>query len=552
MPRVGGDGGGGNEKTGAGGFGGWLGGAARAVTGGGVAGGYVVLGGTRYGLRLSQESLPPASSREESAERRRKRNSRESESRERLTEKLAEKSSIDLASSIVECCCIGPRSRLPLPRISTTTTTTTTMIVTATLPLSLSSSSPSSSSSTTVASMVGNVGEMEGGDGSRGGKDIGKVLLSLPPLSPSPSTVVIAAAQAQPSSSSSSSLPPTFSKSRASTAVVEQPVDAKLAAARPTPNSNNNRGMLQSTTEPAVIAVDRLHRFRWSGGGGGSGKKSSSAPRSEKAERLRELTEKLKGPAPIPPPRRPSRTQASSPPPGGCQPSFQSHQQSVQGCGRYDNRGIYRNHEAGLQNQQQYHQQQHPRGIVRSESVGEERLTGTDSMVTGNESCRKQQLAHDTSKKSSKSGKVTERDSGDVGDVKNDANLVVGVPVEDAPTTKQQHLRQYSDSVVDSATSVDDLCDTLNVSSAATGSNNNNEAEARDAVSRLESRGPLLTLQRAGAPLRSASFGQVDFNQAFVIHREALLVVNESGSQITTLAESGVLRFNPELHTNVL
>ncbi|XP_047352285.1 rho guanine nucleotide exchange factor 17-like isoform X8 [Vespa velutina] len=313
MPRVGGDGGGGNEKTGASGFGGWLGGAARAVTGGGVAGGYVVLGGTRYGLRLSQE--------------------------------------------------------------------------------------------------------------------------------------------------------------------------------------------------PAVIAVDRLHRFRWSGGGGGSGKKSSSAPRSEKAERLRELTEKLKGPAPVPPPRRPSRTQASSPPPGGCQPSFQSHQQSAQSCGRYDNRGIYRNHETGLQNQQQ-----HPRSIVRSESVGEERLTGTDSMVTGNESCRKQQLAHDTSKKSSKSGKVTERNSGDVGDVKNDANLVIGVSVEDAPTTKQ-HLRQYSDSVVDSATSVDDLCDTLNVSSAGTGGNNNNEAEARDAVSRLESRGPLLTLQRAGAPLRSASFGQVDFNQ---------------------------------------
>nr|KAF7427603.1 hypothetical protein H0235_007297 [Vespula pensylvanica] len=604
MPRVGGDGGGGNEKTGAGGFGGWLGGAARAVTGGGVAGGYVVLGGTRYGLRLSQESLPPASSREESAERRRKRNSRESESRERLTEKLAEKSSIDLASSIVECCCIGPRSRLPLPRIPITTTTSTTTIEMTTSPLSSTSTSSSSSSSTMVASTVGNVGGVKGGDGNGRERDVGEVLTSLsPPSPPSPVTVVIAAAQAQPSSSSSSSLPPTFSKSRATTAVVEQPVDAKLAAARPTPNSNNNRGMLQSTTvgneqhhrqqqhqqqhnqhhqpqssaipspsqpvssvstssssssssstssslhpsfdsssspslqtqhsvsvprqlaqwtkhqtlklqEPAVIAVDRLHRFRWSGGGGGSGKKSSSAPRSEKAERLRELTEKLKGPAPVPPPRRPSRTQASSPPPGGCQPSFQSHQQSVQGCGRYDNRGIYRNHEAGLQNQQQYHQQQHPRGIVRSESVGEERLTGTDSMVTGNESCRKQQLAHDTSKKSSKSGKVTERNSGDVGDVKNDANLVVGVPVEDAPTTKQQHLRQYSDSVVDSATSVDDLCDTLNVSSAGTGGNNNNEAEARDAVSRLESRGPLLTLQRAGAPLRSASFGQVDFNQA--------------------------------------
>lgn len=73
-----------------------------------------------------------------------------------------------------------------------------------------------------------------------------------------------------------------------------------------------------------MIAVDRLHRFRWSGGGGGSSKKSSSGPRSEKAERLRELTEKLKGPAPVPPPRRPSRTQASSPPPSGYQSPSQN------------------------------------------------------------------------------------------------------------------------------------------------------------------------------------------------------------------------------------
>lgn len=79
--------------------------------------------------------------------------------------------------------------------------------------------------------------------------------------------------------------------------------------------------------EPAVIAVDRLHRFRWSGGGGGNSKKSSSGPRSEKAERLRELTEKLKGPAPVPPPRRPSRVQASSPPPSGYQPSSQNYPQ---------------------------------------------------------------------------------------------------------------------------------------------------------------------------------------------------------------------------------
>lgn len=55
MPRAGaGDGGSGPQRTGAGGFGGWLGGAARAMTGGSVGSGYVVLGGTRYGLRISQ------------------------------------------------------------------------------------------------------------------------------------------------------------------------------------------------------------------------------------------------------------------------------------------------------------------------------------------------------------------------------------------------------------------------------------------------------------------------------------------------------------------
>lgn len=91
--------------------------------------------------------------------------------------------------------------------------------------------------------------------------------------------------------------------------------------------------------EPAVIAVDRLHRFRWSGGGGGSGKKSSSGPRSEKAERLRELTEKLKGPAPVPPPRRPSRVQASSPPPSGYQLSSQNYPQ-VRNSKRHNDEGM--------------------------------------------------------------------------------------------------------------------------------------------------------------------------------------------------------------------
>ncbi|XP_076669101.1 rho guanine nucleotide exchange factor 17 isoform X4 [Andrena cerasifolii] len=301
MPRVGGDGGGGPEKAGGSGFGGWLGGAARAMTGASVGGGYVVLGGTRYGLRLSQE--------------------------------------------------------------------------------------------------------------------------------------------------------------------------------------------------PAVIAVDRLHRFRWSGGGGGSGKKSSSGPRSEKAERLRELTEKLKGPAPVPPPRRPSRIQASSPPPSGYQPPSQNYPQATgQGCGRCDGRPSCRSytysegsgHGAGNQHPQQHH----PKTIGRSDSVGDECYS-----EPGKDACRK---PCPDSRRSSRAGRQHDRNSGDVSDIKNELN---------ASADAAKHLRQYSDSVVDSATCVDDLCDNLNVASGAA-----NEGEARDAITRLEPRGPLLTFQRSGAPFRSASFGQVDFN----------------------------------------
>ncbi|KYN28457.1 Rho guanine nucleotide exchange factor 17 [Trachymyrmex cornetzi] len=254
--------------------------------------------------------------------------------------------------------------------------------------------------------------------------------------------------------------------------------------------------------EPAVIAVDRLHRFRWSGGGGGSGKKSSSGPRSEKAERLRELTEKLKGPAPVPPPRRPSRVQASSPPPSGYQPSSQNYPQtgSNPSCGRFEGRSSHRsytynegNHHGNNNQQSQQHQQEqqeNPKTIVRSESVSEECLSDR----SGNSVYRKP--CHD-SRKTSRSGRP-ERNSDDVSDLRSKPN---------ASAEAAKHLRQYSDSVVDSATSVDDLCDNLNAASVG-----GNEGEARDAITRLEPRG-LLAFHRSGAPYRSASFGQVDFNQ---------------------------------------
>ncbi|XP_012215221.1 rho guanine nucleotide exchange factor 17 isoform X3 [Linepithema humile] len=522
MPRAGGgDGGSGPQKTGGGGFGGWLGGAARAMTGANVSGGYVVLGGTRYGLRISQESLPPANSKEESQESRRKRNSRESDSRERLTEKpAAEKPPIDLAAGIADCCCIGPRSRLPLPRI----------------PPMVSSTTPSMATAATSSSSCPSV--VVGGHPSR---SIGVTTGDYSPPLPVSATGVAETTLANNSRSAVQTSVGNFGSTSQQQQQQHQAhyhhhyqqLYPQTAAAAVTSSYSPSTPSLSSTSlgyssgvptttqtvsvprqlaqwtkhqtlklqEPAVIAVDRLHRFRWSGGGGGSGKKSSSGPRSEKAERLRELTEKLKGPAPVPPPRRPSRVQASSPPPSGYQPSSQNYPQtgSNSGCGRCDGRPSHRSYtysegssHGGNNQQAQQQQQEHPKTIVRSESVSEECLSDR----SGNNAYRKP--CHD-SRKPSRPGRP-ERNSGDVSDLRSEPN---------ANAEAAKHLRQYSDSVVDSATSVDDLCDNLNAASVG-----GSEGEARDAITRLEPRG-LLAFHRAGAPYRSASFGQVDFNQDF-------------------------------------
>lgn len=145
-----------------------------------------------------QESLPPSNSREESQERRRKRSSRESDSREKLTDRCPESSAgLELSTSIADCCCIGPRSRLPLPRIPPSTTIA-------------ASSSP----------CVTGGGGVGGAGGGGGGASCGQ--------SPFPG-------------------PPTSSNSRV--AGVEQPATLTTpttTSAQPTlVNSNNNRGMLQ-------------------------------------------------------------------------------------------------------------------------------------------------------------------------------------------------------------------------------------------------------------------------------------------------------------------
>lgn len=72
-----------------------------------------------------------------------------------------------------------------------------------------------------------------------------------------------------------------------------------------------------------------------------------------------------------------------------------------------------------------------------------------------------------------------------------------------------RHLRQYSDSMVDSAKGV-----TVDFHEPVS-----NESEARDAITRLEPRGPFLCFHRTNAPYRSASFGQVDFNQGIKLTR---------------------------------
>lgn len=164
-------------------------------------------------------------------------------------------------------------------------------------------------------------------------------------------------------------------------------------------------------------------------------------------------------------------------------------------CSRCEGRSSHRSYsessQHGSNNQQSQQQQQpeNPKTMVRSESVSEECLSDR----SGNNAYRKP--GYD-SRKTSRSGRP-ERNSDDVSDLRSKPN---------ANVEAAKHLRQYSDSVVDSATSVDDLCDNLNASVGG------NEGEARDAITRLEPRG-LLAFHRSGAPYRSASFGQVDFNQ---------------------------------------
>lgn len=132
--------------------------------------------------------------------------------------------------------------------------------------------------------------------------------------------------------------------------------------------------------------------------------------------------------------------------------------------------------------------------FARSESVSEESYS--DQLLKPN---RKSSASVDSmvwAKNGSNFNKLKQRNSADGSDIEK--------CIFSETNNGGRHLRQYSDSLVDSAKSVTRADFHEPVS---------NENEARDAITRLEPRGPFLCFHRSSTPSRSASFGQADFNQ---------------------------------------
>ena len=162
------------------------------------------------------------------------------------------------------------------------------------------------------------------------------------------------------------------------------------------------------------------------------------------------------------------------------------HSTPVQGCNRCDGLSACRSYTFSEGSRESGN---NPKTYARSESVGEECYS---EPVENN---RKSSASVDSvtwTKNSSKSIKPKERNSVDVSDI----------DILSEPSSGGRHLRQHSDSMVDSAKGVKDFHEPVS-----------NESEARDAITRLEPRGPFFGFHRSSAPFRSASFGQADFNQ---------------------------------------
>lgn len=97
-----------------------------------------------------------------------------------------------------------------------------------------------------------------------------------------------------------------------------------------------------------------------------------------------------------------------------------------------------------------------------------------------------------------------------------------------------KHYRQSSDSLLDSGIKKyrqhPKDCYAISFSRIpdAYGCSNNTETEARDALARLEPRGPLLNYHKNCTPFRSASFGQADFNEGMFRTQFFLFTHNNS------------------------
>ncbi|XP_014213202.1 rho guanine nucleotide exchange factor 17 [Copidosoma floridanum] len=523
MPRARGDGGGGGggsaekhqpaEQSGATGLGGWLGGAARAVTGS-PAGNYVVLGGTRYGLRLSQDTQPPATSRDESSERRRSSKlcsvQPQSESRERLTDaacpssptSAVHKPSLDLTSG--DCCCIG-RSRL--------------LNFGSRIPLSWSSSSCAAAVASTCPSRQHHHQNHNhhhpkqqqqpnsASNNSRACWSAHELLVANAASSNHGS------ATARGNVSLATTTTTTSSTSPSSQPVAEQPLLVKSSggsSAVPKQFAHWPRHHSLRLQEPAVTAVDRLQRFRWSGGGGGGAgsKKSSSGGNSrssDKAERLRELTEKLKGPAPVPPPRRPSRAQASSPTPqssvdssGHSLSPYQS-QSTLFEPGSCDSRGNCRSYTFSEGSSSPGGAKLSSSGSLGQQSSGSSRPLGRSESVSDECSANQQQPNIGEARRTLACNNSASVNGGSAG-----ASGVGG----GGGGGVGRHCRQYSDSMVNIAKSCLGVRASSPPSELGSACDGN---EARDALAGLlEPRASLFPGTRPVQPYRSASFGQAD------------------------------------------
>ncbi|KAL7295505.1 hypothetical protein TKK_0011150 [Trichogramma kaykai] len=525
---------------------GWLAmGAARPVTSS-SGNNYVVLGGTRYGLRLSQDSIVQAAkvaksdqqplhqpSMEEPAHNQLyrklqyRRNSHESEPRERLSDgKPADNYGkpliLDLAAT--DCCmsCIGPRSspsrgslttlnsRIPLSWSSGNNSSNSNSTCSAsgaqatkqpqqqqpavsrqhhhhhhyhTVVAPNSNNSvrcwPNSSSSSCYSGGGGGCIEQaavsSGSQGSLHGATTNSSVSVVPTTCANHNAANSPLNSSCSSSSSCSPLQPTI----ISASLQQQQQHHTLPRLQIAQWTKHHSLRLQ---EPAAVAVDRIQRFRWSGGNNGSGANAKKSNNSgTKAVKLRELTEKLKGSAPasapVPPPRRPSRCYVSSPDSSSSSFSISS-QQSQQSPAPNEGRFSSRSHTFS---------ESSPNSVPtlaqgsRPSSATTPSTTTTTTTTTTTPSSHPRQLCRSAS-------------------IDEERDYFVLDPQTNVLAKSPRHSRQYSDSAAGS--SFEDAC----TDHAKSVSCDGEPQPTRSSTSSWLGNVP------TGGKFRSASFGQADTN----------------------------------------